>query len=553
MKRADQVGGRLTGKMAEILAETLTKHKAVSLPVEKAAQAKLWGVLAEGVEQASAVELRAALGGLLDDPALPPEARGVLQAALHPEQQDKVLFTIAALVGGFFGMFQAAGQPYARDFLHVANRAKPNEVLSPEQAAAAYVKGYMHGPDAIAEARLTGLDLDRFATLAGVTGNPPGPEELLAAYRRGIVSKATLERGIRQSYIRNEWIGVLEALRYGPVDPSTAVNAAVQSVLGHDQARALAAQGGLDPRHFDIAERVAGSPPGVQEAAELWQRGVINQGTFDQVVRESRVKTKYLPALRAFRRRLLPADTIAVMVATNVKPRAWGMRKLLEHGYSSEDAAAWIERARKQHQEPTRDLTKSQVLNMYGNKLLSRAQADAYLLKLGYDRGERGLLLANVDIEAADALRQALINRVHSLYVAWRIDASEVAGQLDRGRVPAAMRTDLLRLWSLERQANTKDLTKAEIVSAYTHGIFTLAEATRRLAGIGYHAGDAHVILAEHAPTVAQERTLTTAQTTAAYQRKQLTRAQAATRLRELGYDPADVAILLDAITPQAG
>ncbi len=544
-------GARTVGAIADVIAQTLTKHKAVTLPVEKAAQARFITSLLEDAEGVYAKSMREILGTLADHPDLPPEVRQLLGEVTNPSHQWQFLLSIAAEVGYALGVVGVAAQPWLRATQQHVNRLSPNVPLTPEQLAAGWVRGVVSGSQLFGEGGSAGLNRDHMAALAAMTGNPPGTADLLEAYRRGLIGKGTLEHGIQQGDLRNEWTSMIERMRYSPVDPSTAVQAAVQSVLSTAAARKLAAEGGLDPGQFDIAYRVAGSPPGIQEAADLWARGVINQAGFDQIVRESRTKTKYLPALRAFKRTLLPADTIASMAATNVISRAAGMRKLLERGYSSEDAAAWIERARKQHQEQTRDLSKSEVLTMYANDTISRAKADGLLQGLGYDRAERGLLLANVDTAAARELRDATVSRLKALYVAWRIDQSQVASAMDQARVPPSMRNKLLRLWALERDASHQDLTKTEIVSAYGHGIFTLAQAKRRLEGIGYHGEDAAVILAEHAPAEVRDRTLTTAQVIAAFKRGALSKTDTQARLADLGYDQGDVAVLLHGVAPQ--
>ncbi len=154
-------------------------------------------------------------------------------------------------------------------------------------------------------------------------------------------------------------------------------------------------------------------------------------------------------------------------------------------------------------------------------------------------------MLDLTDSKRVRAYRDAAVSRVHSLYVAFRIDRSEAGATLDRLSVPSGQVKELIRVWDLERQANQKDLTKAEIVAAYTHEIFTLREAMDRLAGIGYSGADAAVILAEHAPAPARDKALTTAQIISAVKRGALAEAAANSRLRGLGYSAEDARLLL--------
>jgi hypothetical protein len=542
---ARQSGGRLTGLMADVLAETMRKHMAVTLPGVQAAKVDLYSIIMERLERASAAQVNAVVGELLDLPDLPAEAKAVLQTAVAPAHQDQILVAVAALIGSLFAVTAAAAQPYAAMFSAAAWRSKPELRLTPEQLAAGLVRDLLSEPAARAEARESGLTQPRFGILTGLIGNPPGVQDMLEAYRRGIINKGRLEHGIRQSDLRNEWIDMIEALRFAPLDPSIAVAAAVQSQTSMGDARHRAAIAGMDGDDFDLAFKVAGSPPGIVEMIELWQRGDVDQGDVEQTIRESRTKTKYIPALLKLRRRLLPADTIASMVGQGVLTDREGLAKLMEHGYTHQDAAAWIDKATTDTSATTRDLAKSEILALYGAQAISRGDAKGLLESAKYSGGEADLLLDLTDSKRVRAYRDAAVSRVHSLYVAFRLDRSDAGATLDRLSVPSGQVKELIHIWDLERQANQKDLTKAEIVSAYGHEIFTLREAMDRLAGIGYSGADAAVILAEHAPAPARDKALTTAQIISAVKRGALAESDANSRLRDLGYSAEDARLLL--------
>ncbi len=541
-------GAHLGKALSGLLADTLTKHQAASLPGTQAARFNLWSVVAERLERASAEELRPILGDLLELEDLPEPAKQLARAALQPQAQDKVLVAIAAMVGSFFVVTTAAAAPYGAMFGAAAWRANPVLRLTPEQLAESWVRGVMNGPDATAEARESGLNGDRFATLAAIAGEPPAIQELLELYRRGEINRTRLEHGIQQSRVRNEWIDAIEALRYGPLNPSIAVDAAVQNQASRAQAEKLAAEGGLNPTHFDLAFRVAGRPPGIVEMIELWQRGDVTEADVKQTIAESDVKTKYTGALLKLKRRLLPPDTIASMVGDGVLSEREALSKLMEHGYTHQDAQAWIDRHTVVGAQVQREAARGEILALYEARSISRSKALNLLEGARYQRGLAELDLDLVDSKRLRAAQAAAVSKVHSLYVAFRIERPDATGLLDQLGLPSDQVRELIRVWDLERQANTKDLTKTEIVSAYSHGIFTTAEAVKRLEGIGYRGADAAVILAEHAPAEQRERNLTTAQILAAVKRGQLTKEDGRSRLLEMNYSSEDARLLLGGI-----
>lgn len=538
-------GARVGQALSNLLADTLTKHQAASLPGTSAAKFSLWSVIAERIERASAEELLPVLGDLLALEDLPEPAKQLARAALKPPAQDKVLVAIAAMAGSFFVVTGAAAQPFGAMFAAAAWRQQPVQRLTPPTLATLFVRGAIDPGRAQAEARENGLNAERFDLLTKATGNPPGPQDLLTAYRRGVIDKGRLEQGIRQGDLRNEWIPTIEALRYAPVDPSTAIQAAVQGQASKTEAQKIAAQGGLDPAQFDLAYRVAGDPPGVVQAIELWQRGDMTRADVVQVIAESRVKTKYTDALLKLRRRLLPADTIGVLFGKGTLTHAEAASRLAEYGYDPADVNAWLESHRQQQQQQTRDLAKAEILALYAARSLTRAEAAGLLRQLGYDQGEAGLLLDLTDTARLRRARDTALSRIHTLYVGHRIDRPEAAGAMGRLSVPADQQRELLGVWDLERSANVRDLTEAQIIAAYKRDLFTEGEALTRLRAIGYQGHDAAILLTVATPGAAPTRALSTAQILSALKRGVIDQTEADRRLADLGYDTAERRILM--------
>lgn len=538
-------GGHIGKALGSLLADTLTKHQQATLPGTQAAKFSLFSVIAERIEHASAEELTPVLGELLEAEELPEPARQLVRAALQPPAQDKVLVAIAAMIGAFFVVTSAAAQPYGAMFAAAAWRRQPVKRLTPEQLAVMRVRDVLPQGQAQSEAREGGIDGERFDFMVRATGNPPGVSDLLTAFRRGIINKARLEEGIKQSDLKIEWADVIEALRFAPVDPSTAIQAAVQNQASKAQAQRIAAEGGLDPDQFDLAFRVAGDPPGIVQMIELLQRGEVSEADVRQVIAESRVKTKYTAALLKLRRRLLPADSIGVMFGHGALSHAEALSRLLDYGYSQQDASKWLESHKQQAQQQTRDLAKGEIVALYDARSLTRREAEGLLAQLGYDQGEAGLLLDLADTARVRRARETAISRIHSLYVAHRIDRGEAAAALGPLNVPSDQQHDLLHIWDLEREANVRDLTESQISSAFRRNLISEGEALSKLRGIGYQGQDAAILLALAAPPAASSRTLSAAQLLSALKRGATTAEETAQRLLALGYDQGDVRILL--------
>src|ERR1043166_2021205 len=99
-----------------------------------------------------------------------------------------------------------------------------NVLLTPEQLAAARVKGHVTQARQYDESELQGTTNERAEILYQTTGNPPGPETLMQMFNRGIIGRAEFTKGIRQGNIRPEWDDELFAMRERKLTPAEIVN-----------------------------------------------------------------------------------------------------------------------------------------------------------------------------------------------------------------------------------------------------------------------------------------------------------------------------------------
>lgn len=89
-----------------------------------------------------------------------------------------------------------------------------------------------------------------------------------------------------------------------PTQPLSPAEVAVAVIKGHmdpgaasDEAR----KSGLNPSRFEIMMQNTGEPPGLQQLAEALRRDIIDRGTFEKGVRQSRVRNEWTDTLVALR------------------------------------------------------------------------------------------------------------------------------------------------------------------------------------------------------------------------------------------------------------
>lgn len=356
-------------------------------------------------------------------------------------------------------------------------------------------RGEVTEAQAVAEAEYVGVNDVDFKRMVSLVGVPPALELLLSAYRRGIIDKPRLDRGIRQSPLRSEWIDVISQLQYDPISTLQAADLASQNLITRDEGHSIAHVNGTKAADFDLLVEGAGRPPGIQEMLELWNRGEVTEAEVKQALLESPLKNKWVPVIMQTRRRIPPQDTVRMMVNKGVLTPAQGVKRFMAVGFDADDAAALADLAQKDKTQGDRDLTKAEVMSLYEYRLISETQARGMLDTLGYDGNEQGLLLSLSDFRRGKRELDAAASVVRAKYVAHKISDGECSAILDGLHVPADARDHLMRIWGLERDANQRDLTPAQVIAAVKDGFIARAEGMARLAAQGYDPGDANLLI----------------------------------------------------------
>lgn len=362
-------------------------------------------------------------------------------------------------------------------------------------AALQVIKGIISQDQGRAVAHENGVRESDFDDLVAMTGEPPGVQDLLFAYRRGIIGRERLEHGIRQGRLRNEWIDVIESLRFVPANTADAIRAVVQNHLSDEEGKRIAEENGLDPHHWRWLVETAGNPPGPMEMLHLWKRGIMSEQEVRQGLRESRLKNKYIDAILALAKTQIAARQITSMIQHGVITEKDGITLLLRQGYSPVDAARLVQLGANQKKGAEERLAKNDVLKLYREHTIDEATAVKQLGTLHYSDHEAKVLLGFEDTRRAIHFRDQAISRVHTLYVNHHLDEAGASADLDVLGVASAERDRLMALWDLERSGNARRMTEAQAARAYRAGLIDETEFRRRLGQLGFPQPDVDVLV----------------------------------------------------------
>lgn len=393
----------------------------------------------------------------------------------------------------YIELAQKAGMPPNISRVYYALR---RSFVSMEDAAVAYLRGAIDLTELQGYGEIAGFSDHDVQVYLEAIGEPPATMELLEAYRRNFIDRATLEKGIRQGRTRNEWIPVIERLRYSPMSIADAVNAVVQNHLSAAEGQAIAEQNGLEASAFPTLVETAGSPLSRTEMEQLYNRGKVTQAEVEQALRESRLKNKYVSLAFELHTRLLEPRSLGEAVRHGAITHDEAVRKAMESGYSAADAAILVESASGAKLATYKDRVVAAAEALFVDSAITDQDFRGIMSAMGYSGSESDFIVqASVYHREAKAVTAAL-NAVRSKYIGHHIERGETSAMLDGLGIPASQRDYLIGIWSIELAANTRNLTPAQVLKAVAKGLISPDEGQAKLEFLGYSPEDASLLMA---------------------------------------------------------
>lgn len=381
--------------------------------------------------------------------------------------------------------------------------------LSPADAVDAVVKGHWDQARGALEATLSGIEGDRFQVLVDSAGEPPGLETLLEMYRRGIITRdgtgadsTSLEQGIRESRLKNKWVGAIEAIRTSVLTPGESVAAALRGNLPMADAEKKAYEAGISAEDFATMVANAGRPPSPGELALLVHRGLIPlEGvgrdvlSFQQGIFEGDTKDKWWRLYFEASEYVPPPRTVTALLKEGAISEAFATELFKDAGLSEQLAKIYTDAASAQHAQTHKDLTKSEVVQLYTDGLLSKEVATDDLKRLGLNETDAAALLEHPQAARERQLQNRLVGHLHTLYVAHKINEQTVLDGLADAGLAIDERNHLLKLWTLEKQLPVQHITPAEVTGAWFYDVIDDGTAMAILQNLGYGEWEAWLAL----------------------------------------------------------
>lgn len=415
-----------------------------------------------------------------------------------------------------FFVWQVAGQivqalmgPALAEIAQGINGEFPVLDLSPADLAQLVARSYKDSASAAEEAKRSGISPEKFAELVHLAAEPLSAGDLAVALRRGLIvdsglgaGSTSFQQGMAEGRIPNKWHDLVKELAVQWPSPTDALDALLEGQVSHADGLALYKRLGGDPQFFDVLFNTRGSAPTPIEALEMANRGIIpwsgtgpGATTFEQAFLEGPWRNKWLKPYEGIGHYLPPPRTVTAMVAAGSLTDTEALDLLVKQGLTAALAAAYIHDAHNQKSTAERELTVSQLLDMYEVGLIAQADVTPVLQALRYSAESIGWLFAFRDLRRAIAATNAAVSRIHTLYVGYKITSQVALASLNALKVPPTQVQAIVSTWDIERTASLKVLTAAQIADAWSAAIIGEPEALSELQSIGYTPRDAWILL----------------------------------------------------------
>ncbi len=504
----DTPGGKVGSAIADHLVKAIVATKSAMLPAEAEHAAKMRTAQMETWERELAERWKSIAPLSSSDTDMPEHLANFLHKIENPGHQTDFLFEIIALLGvAVTGAFAAAAG-YNQQLTQIALKRQGAALPGESTIAAMSAARIISEGTASSWLQWHGLSADRLSATIEAGKNYPSLGALLELWRRDFIGAGAVQKALERNGVPDEYLSQMMLLKEGPPSAEVAIQAVVQSQLDPASAMEIMAEQGIDPTHFQWLFETAGSPPGIHELLELLNRGLISEADMIQAIKESRIKTKYIPQILLLRKKIPPMRSVVSMLRKKVITPEHALDNLHKLGYYDEDAAALVAEASQETHSGAKDLTVAQITESYELALITKEQAISMIAQLGFDNNESGMMLALADAKNARKAYDREVKKISSKFIAHHLTEQQASNLLDRVGMRGEARDRLLVEWTLERDSNVARLTAAQIIKLTKIAEFDEKEATKRLVNLGYTPEDAKLVLIAGdaiAPTAAQQ------------------------------------------------
>jgi len=498
MAKDSTAGAGMARNMAAVIADTMVKVRASLLPHEQSEKYKHLNAWLEGMEADIAPLMNDVFGELQKNDAVQGPIRPLLDLLVDNKNQFNIILDFLALLGVFIVALPEFGQILNLETVQVLWAQHPNNTLPIDLISDALNRGIIDSDTGHAEALKTGWQDPQLSWMTQLTGEPPGPIDMINLWRWGRITEDQLDAGLLFSRLNEAYVPMMKLLSQGFMSPADAIELAVKDVVTVDQAQEYFQLAGGEPDQWEVLYEGAGDAIGIIEATNLLNQGLITEAQFTQVLGRSRINPIFYPIAEQLTHKFLQPYQISSMLkagsATPEQAAVW----MANLGYGADQIQAFIGASPSTTLAGAKAETEAMIMQEYAEGIIDAQAANNALVNLGYSQDNAAMLTGLQDAKAAKAERDTAVGGIKTAMIDGKISAAQAETDLISLGVPSSTINGYLKAWAVDATTKVKTLTPAEIAKAANNGYLTWSEAIQRFMSLGYSQSDADILAANY-------------------------------------------------------
>lgn len=323
------------------------------------------------------------------------------------------------------------------------------------------------------------------------------------AFLRGKIDEAEFDKGLESLGISDENIKIIKSVLYRIPPVNDIITMAVREVFSPEIAEKFGQyedypqevsqygqQAGISDEWLRRYWAAHWALPSIRDGFEMLHRGVISQDELQMLLRAADVMPFWRSKLTAISYNPLTRVDVRRMYALGVLDEEGVTKAYKDLGYNDINAQLMTEFTVKYTTQSEKELTKTDIINLYKDHGIDTEEALKKLQAIGYTKDNADLLLYKADYEMYRSYKNDIIKYVESGYVAGKLSQGDVISKLGKLDLPSDQINYLINSWDTKRDNKVKTLTLDNLKAFFKSNIINTNELRSELKELGYNEQD---------------------------------------------------------------
>lgn len=250
--------------------------------------------------------------------------------------------------------------------------------------------------------------------------------------------------------------------------------------------------------------------PSIEQAKEMFRRGLIDENTYDQIIRYSGIAPKFIEPIKSLTNALLTRRDIKSLHSLGNLSTQEVFQQFRKLGYDDNDASLLTNYTIKYDEEnhplglqKSKVITESIIKDAYLRRLKDEQSTLTELQNIGYSTNDASFLLSvwnydlhkTVNSKVEQTHTQKAISNVQQAFLKFTITEQELLGFLETLGYSLANAQQEMLLLEIDRNLQEKEKIEDLIISAYDNYRLDISEVTAKLTQFGFSSDEISAIL----------------------------------------------------------